>query len=251
MADITTMNDRYLMHYGVKGMKWGVRKDRRTISDFSAYRNSSKTIKKNRDGSYTVPKGYTYNRVGDSSMKPNKAGGLYVSSGKDDAARYVKNLGPSLIGKLINEAHTTVQHIEVNKPMKLASEQQTISLLSKAINSNKKVRKEFDDSLYSMAFIDGKPKSDKRTAFAVSSMLGNDEHKSANKYILDYCRKSGYDAIPDLNDRYTGTGATSTIILNTNKCSIKEKTYITKDIYKSGKKYAKSLGKLPVDDIIH
>lgn len=26
MADITTMNDKYLMHYGVKGMKWGVRR---------------------------------------------------------------------------------------------------------------------------------------------------------------------------------------------------------------------------------
>ena len=140
------MNDGYLIHYGVKGMKWGVRKDKKSSPDFLAYRNSSKQIRRNRDGSYTVPKGYIYNRVGGSSMKTNKAGGLYVSSGKDDAARYVKNLGPSLIGKLLKEAHTTVQHIEVNEPIKLASEQQTIRLLSRAVESNKKVYNEFNNS---------------------------------------------------------------------------------------------------------
>lgn len=239
-----------LSHHGVKGMKWGIRKDRKTVSDFSAYRQSGKTIKQNKDGSYTIPKGYAYNRVGGASMQSNKSGGLYVSSGKDDAARYVKNLGPSFIGKLLNEAHTTVQHIEVNKPMKMASEEQTISLLSKAVRSDPKVYKEFNDSLYAYAFVDGKKLSDKRLAFAVSAMLGNDEHVGANKHILDYCRKNGYDAIPDLNDRYTGTGVTSTIILNPSKCNVKETTYITKDIYKAGKKYAKSLGKLPVDDIV-
>lgn len=231
-------------------MKWGVRKDRKTVSDFSAYRQSAKTIKRNKDGSYTVPRGYTYNRVGGATMQANKSGGLYVSSGKDDAARYVRNLGPSIIGKLLKEAHTTVQHIEVNKPMKMASEEQTISLLSKAVKNNPKVYKEFNDSLYAYAFVDGKKPSDKRLAFAVSAMLGNDEHASANKHILDYCRKNGYDAIPDLNDIYTGTGTTSTIILNSSKCAVKETTYITKDIYKAGKKYAKSLGKLPVDDVI-
>ena len=29
------MNDRYLMHYGVKGMKWGVRHDKKVIAKYS------------------------------------------------------------------------------------------------------------------------------------------------------------------------------------------------------------------------
>lgn len=238
-----------LYHYGVKGMKWGVRHDRKSQSDFNAYRTSNTKIRKNKDGSYTIPKNFVFNRVGSSALDVNKSSGLYVSYGKEDAARYVKNLGPSLVGRLLNMSHDTVQHISVKQNLKLASEQQTIDLLSKAVKSDKSAMTAFNDSIYSYAFVDGKKPSNKRTAFAVSAMLGNEAYSKYNKFILNECRKAGFDAIPDLNDLYTGTGTTSTIILNPDKIYVKESTYITKDIYKSGKKFAKSLGKLPLDEI--
>lgn len=41
-------SDAYLMHYGVKGMKWGVRKDRQSSSARRQYRESIRTAKANR-----------------------------------------------------------------------------------------------------------------------------------------------------------------------------------------------------------
>lgn len=41
-------------------------------------------------------------RVG--TMRPNASGVYYVSSDKDDAQRYIKNLGPTTLGKLLGTA---------------------------------------------------------------------------------------------------------------------------------------------------
>lgn len=81
-----------LYHHGVKGMKWGVRKD-----------NKRKNV---------------YYRVGKKSKDVNSSGALYVSSSKDDAARYVRNLGPNLLAKLLGNAQTHVQTISTSHNLK-------------------------------------------------------------------------------------------------------------------------------------
>ena len=85
-------------------MKWGVRRYQNkdgTLTPAGKIRYaevSDKKIRTNSDGSSTIPKGFVFNRVGKQSIDVNDSGALYVSYGKEDAARYVKNLGPTLIG---------------------------------------------------------------------------------------------------------------------------------------------------------
>lgn len=81
MCEWKIQNKSSLTHYGVKGMRWGVRKEyipHPRESTFSKPSNfvSKKSMRVNKDGSLTVPKGYSFNRVGKSNIDVNKSGGF-------------------------------------------------------------------------------------------------------------------------------------------------------------------------------
>ena len=82
-------------------------------------------------------------------------------------------------------------------------------------------------------------------------MLGDPDYKNETKKMYDSYKKEGYDAIPDIHDRYDGTSETATIIINTNKIEVSSTTKITKDVYKSGKQFVKNLEKLKVNEIMN
>ena len=104
-----------LYHHGIKGQKWGIRRFQNkdgslTKAGEKRYsEESDKKIQTNHDGSKIIPVGFKFNRVGRSTIDVNKSGGLYVSYGKEDAARYIKSLGPTLLGKLFKTAGNTVK----------------------------------------------------------------------------------------------------------------------------------------------
>ena len=257
-----------LRHLGIKGQKWGVRRFQNKDGSLTPagekryYVESDKRIVDNSDGkSSTIPKGFKFNRVGQASMDINAAGALYVSSGKADAARYMRALGPTLIGKLMGQYGTTIQHIEVKENLKKASDTETAKITLDILESNPKILKELNESLYIGEPVDAATikkarsnlngKDATRIAYGLNSMIGDSaNYKEEAKKVYDVFRENGYDAIPDLHDTLSGTSQTATIIVNPNKLEITSTTTITKDLMKEGKKYLKTLEKLPVSELL-
>ena len=252
-----------LIHFGILGMKWGHHK----VKEFNSYKESGVKIVKNNDGSTTIPKNFMFNRVGMSHLDINASGGLYVSSGKMDAARYIKTLGPSTLRKLAGMAGTDVQHIKVKGNIKVPSDDRYIQSTNRMLLQNKDIIKSLSNSVHAITYTNNiekditmadveravknpNDKDSKRLAYAVSSMFGDPDYKKETMKMYDGYKKEGYDAIPDIHDRYDGTSETATIIINTNKVKVDSTTKITKDIYKSGKQYVKKLGNLKVNDIM-
>lgn len=84
----------------------------------------------------------------------------------------------------------------------------------------------------------------------MSSMLGDGNMASEAKDVYKHFRDKGYDAIPDIHDRLSGTSETAMIVINPDKLQVTSSTVITKDVMKEAKEYVKSLEKLPVSELI-
>ena len=87
-------------------------------------------------------------------------------------------------------------------------------------------------------------------AYCVASMFGDSQYKDETRAIYRRFRELGYDAVPDLLDRYGGTSKTAMIIINPEKVEIISTTEITKDVMKTAKHYVKTIEKLPVSELI-
>lgn len=267
------MDNSYLQHHGIKGMKWGVRrfqdKNGRLTNEgkFRYAKESSKTIKINKDGSETIPKGFVFNRVGKATTDVNQSGALYVSYGDKDAARYVKSLGPTKIGKLLGQYGEAIQHISVKQNLKMPSDEFVAIETAKLLMSDEKLLNNFNRSLYSSvvtgnlekdvttkdiqdALKDPMGKSGQKLSFGVSSILADPNYVNEAKVIYDHFRQKGYDALPDVHDRLSGTSETAMIIINPEKVEITSVTMISKNVMKSGKSYVREIGKLPVSELI-
>lgn len=100
------------------------------------------------------------------------------------------------------------------------------------------------------AAANSKSKDSKLLSYCMESFFADPNYSKETKVFYDQFKKDGYDAIPDVRDVLSGTSETATIILNTDKVKVKSSTYITKDILRNGKAFAKKSGKLPISDVV-
>lgn len=267
------MVDDILMHHGIKGMHWGVRRFQnydgsltKAGQDRYIKKISQNDISKNSDGSYTVPAGHKFYRVGGESVDFNQSGGLYMSdAGTDDVQRYIKQLGPTPLGKLLKTASYNVQNVSIKDDARMASEDQHNKIVLDRLSKDKKLFDTYNDAIYSMVVDDDDKltqkecarlaqnptsKKAKQIGYAVSSMFGDPAYSSETKKFYNDFRKNGFDILPDLHDTMSGTSESACICINPNKVEVTDRTYITKDIMRQGKEVVRQSLKLPVNSAI-
>lgn len=268
LSDLVTKDE--LMHHGIKGQKWGRRRFQNKDGSLTPagkeryYVESDKKEIRNDDKSSTIPKGYKFNRVGGANLDVNRSGVLYVSSGKNDVTRYMKQLGPTPLAKMLGTYSTHVQHIEVTGDIKKASASETARISVDILSKNPKLAERINDSIHAMAAgveFDQKTiakaksnpggKEAMRVALGVSAVLGDGRnYGDIAKIVYNEFRKNGYDAIPDFNDTLTGRSETATIVINPSKLKVTSTKEITKDVMKEGMAYLKTLPDLPISKLL-
>lgn len=236
-----------LKHHGIKGMRWGVRRKKPTGS---SYGHDSK-ISIDKEGNQIIKKGSSINRVSRGALSTNNFGGIYATTNKEDNTRYTKTLGPSFMGKLMKVDGDRILDLKLTRDIKVTSDSKTIDILSKTYATNKSVKKEVDESLFSN-FIKSKDPSirKKQIALATSALLGDANNQKVNRLIIKEFSKNKVDAIPDLYDKLTGTSKNPIIVLNHDTYKVSKETPISKEVYQSAKAYIKKIGKLPMDKVI-
>jgi len=192
--------DEELKHYGVKGMKWGVRKERETS------RRRSTLL----PGDTVLRKGTTFQRIATGSNMAYTQG-VFLSYTAKDKDLYRGVLGRMRVSWLIQNEPGKVQlkqlTMTANKDIRIPSKEKRIEELEKLLKTDKEavialINEGETTSRRSKGYDVNKTNAVDNTMyerFNHSLGLGVEKHPVIAKYYKSL-KEQGYDAIPDEND---------------------------------------------------
>lgn len=237
-----------LAHFGVKGMKWGVRK--KEISVFNPDL-SEKGVTMRSDGSIDLKPGAKIQRLVRSNDRSRPMKDVtYASINKYDNARYIKSIG----GKgIFGGGRDTILSIEVTKPIKAPSYSDAVKMHSDLVLNNAEFRKRnvtllgepISDGDYARIKKDPSG-SDARASYEMTNVLltttaeGNPNASYVQKTFRDKLASNGYNAVRDEND-YGGKISKAPIIIFNPESSLKvvSSEKITDELRKANKEQLK------------
>ena len=249
-----TTVDSFLSHHGVKGMKWGVRKDqhrtysekasrstenmvKRTASSVQMTRYFAKggAIKKSQkyddewyakldEGKAYIDKGATLNRVVRGVDDRALNGRLYVSRLESDNDMY-KAVIPAVQKKFAfgqKEYHSVYAvELETKKKMSLPSEKERIDTFIDTIKTPAG-RKWMSENGYKAEITELNAKEQGLKAYRKFNKYAGDQDSAINTAYFNKIKSKGYDAILDDND--AGIWSKEPMILLSPSSTVKVRT---------------------------
>ena len=236
-----------LKHFGVKGMRWGVRR----YEDKNGHLTSSgkKRYKDYGDGRIEIEKGADLQRLVGSGHKTELKGMTYVSVRESDNQRYIKTLTGPFGGR--DTKLTLTAKTKLTSP----STSEASSIFFKTLKDNPKLNEAYSKTPMQMGkkysnkelddLISGKnKKAYEHYQLANSQLMFDNSMKEIRSEYFNNLKKSGYNMLRDENDIGSGYAKTPIILLDAEtSVSLKSSEVITKAMKKDAKAYVKQYKK--------
>lgn len=257
--------EHILMHHGVKGMKWGVRKERSSSSNKPAMQKGSKW-QINADGSIDMEAGAQIQRVvrnhkGALGGKASEFGletGMYASFTPEDNASYEHGFGRKK-SITVKEASNVVK-FTAQKPLHSPSPAEASKIYLDMLRENPELQNQVRSNLHGLAkkkldtvLSRDDPKAN-HDMYSIMYDAGNYSTGMAgvNKQYISHLQKKGYNMILDPSDAGMGFHAPVVIFGSQKNLKVTSRYVVDKSSQKKVSKLVREQWKTQAGkDILH